>query len=351
MFLKEPVMRIPSTLVRILVTGLVAFTVFLSGCHDSNNHDHIEAQEPTPESREEYAIIDMEDLLASFLEDTQDKPIGLVDAWWFADTFSLDGWTLEEYLVNFVDADDAVELPDGGVELIYYGDTCTDYSDVTVTGAWAPASIDDPVLVELSTVGGTDCDGDGYFDGPDDWTYDAIRYYLLMEDPDEIFMVTQPGPQWEYEQMAQSPNDFQFIVDQLILNGALAYQLDANDLPYFEATGLQALPGDRIDIAVDLTAWGVGMLSRVDVECTMELFWPGSPAASDYPDRISTEAFLDQPWNPMLQVPLTTLNVPNTIGAGTYSLLITVNSFVPGEPDSYATDRVFIPFEVLEAVE
>ncbi len=93
---------------------------------------------------------------------------------------------------------------------------------------------------------------------------------------------------------------------------------------------------------------GNRLTEQVDVECTMELFWPGSPAAADYPDRIATEAFLDQPWNPLLEVPLTTLSIPTTIAAGVHSLFITVNSFVPGEPDGYASDRLFIPLKVLQ---
>ncbi len=71
-------------------------------------------------------------------------------------------------------------------------------------------------------------------------------------------MIIEPDPQWEYEQMARPPNDFQFIIDRLYINGTLAYHLNVNDIPYFEATGVQAFHGDWIDLTVDLAAWGIG---------------------------------------------------------------------------------------------
>jgi len=81
----------------------------------------------------------------------------------------------------------------------------------------------------------------------------------------------------------------------------------------------------------------------------MELFRSGSPADDDFPDRVAREEYDAMDWDldPLIQVPRTTLKIPNTLEAGTYSLLITVDTSDPSDAAVFASDRVFIPVVVL----
>lgn len=325
---------------------LIALCLSCGGCKDSRSSTKTPVP-LTPALREDYAWEDLLAMLQSYLEDTQEKPNGLVDAWWFSEFLNLDGWDLTDYLVLFMDADAAEESGSADVRLIYdEGGDCVSYSDVSVSWTWSPDNLDEPVLGEVSIVGGTDCDDDGI----DEWFYDALRYFFMLEDEDGIFMMIEPGPMWEYETQAEPPVSFGFIVDEVKVNGDDVYVLTDEDIGDFPIVQLEVVPGDELIVDLGMLAFGSDEAAFVDVETSIRLFWEDSPAFVEYHGEVSNlssfESFADLGWDDYVTASAL-LRIPSDIPEGIYSLLIMVNSFSAGGEDGFSRDRIFVPIRVL----
>jgi hypothetical protein len=323
----------------------VCVAVFLSGCDSGGDHHH--SNGPTDEqlkAREAAAANTMQDFLYSYL----DGDTGLPNAAYFIPAFNLDGWDRSEYLSRFWDADAAEDAGDGKVRLLYGTASDGEYYDVQVTKSTSPTNLSLPVVVELGLAGGTIA-GDAPLS-----SYSALWNFFMLENPDASFSVTAQAPTWEYEVLTAPPEPFNFVVNEVMLNGTTIYKTEGQyNEPAFYVTKIQTAAGASFLIDVAVLAVGSESNAFLKTKVTERLFYAGSPAESANLG-VGNIAFTQtlMPFWDESPVASGVLAIPAGLAAGWYTLVVSVeNENVPVDPDQsyrFAYDSISMPVEVLD---
>ncbi len=318
---------------RSLAAGLMLVGILgVAGCNGDDDDDGPPVpSEPALREREDRATENAQAWLATFL----DEPVGIPDENYFVPSFNLDGWDRSQYLSLFWDADDAAEV-DGGVELVYGSqDTLVSVYDVYVNDSVSPPDLSQPVITEFYLQGQT-------FDGETPFSdYESLTGLFQLEDTSGLFSFTAPAAWWEYEVLSQPPEDYHYVVKQILLNSIQAYVGDPQ--PTLRLSKIQADPQATIQVDVDLAPYGTVRNLPVVVRVTIKLFLEESPADQatlGLPDVGAVqELAVTPPTTPRVSQTLVVPDIPS----GNYSLVIRVETFLQ---DIYATDGVVIPVEV-----